>query len=273
MSQAVCVRRNVAANGRRRSGRERQLDVLVRAARAGDPNAWRRLVQRFDGMLRRLAHSYRLTPSDVDDVVQQTWLVLFEAIDQIREPAAIGAWLATTLRRIALRHIQIHVREQLTDDPRLGDTSDGEHPEARLLALERHVALTSALSSLPERHRDLLRILFHAAHPRIPRRCRSGPHADRQHWSHPRAIARAARTRCAATAAVRRHGRTADTTLRLIRAMHLWTSVLTRKSRRSSPPIHKRLIGYACASGLEHVLNGTATQAVPDADGAIPDSW
>jgi RNA polymerase sigma factor (sigma-70 family) len=160
MSQAVCVRRNVAADGRRRSGRERQLDVLVRAARAGDPNAWRRLVQRFDGMLRRLAHSYRLTPSDVDDVVQQTWLVLFEAIDQIREPAAIGAWLATTLRRIALRRIQIHVREQLTYDSRLGDTSDGEHPEARLLVLERHVALTSALSSLPERHRDLLRILF-----------------------------------------------------------------------------------------------------------------
>jgi RNA polymerase sigma factor (sigma-70 family) len=161
VSQAACIRRDVAGYGRRRSGHERELEVLVRAARAGDPDASTRLVQRFDGMLRGLARSYRLAPSDVDDVVQQTWLVLFEAIDQVREPAAIGAWLATTLRRVALRRIQLHVREHLTDDPQLGDTSDAERPaETRLLALERHAALTSALSSLPERQGDLLRILF-----------------------------------------------------------------------------------------------------------------
>jgi hypothetical protein len=44
----------------------------VQGARAGDRDAWTRLVQRFDRMLRRIARSYRLTPAEIDDVAQTT---------------------------------------------------------------------------------------------------------------------------------------------------------------------------------------------------------
>jgi RNA polymerase sigma factor (sigma-70 family) len=140
--------------------RERQLVAIVRSARAGDPNAWAQLVQRFDRVLRRIARSYRIGPADVDDVLQATWLNLFEAIDQLREPAAIGGWLVTATRRNALRRIQMQVREQLTDDPQLGDRADDNEPERTVLARERGAALAAAVDRLPGRHRDLMNALL-----------------------------------------------------------------------------------------------------------------
>jgi RNA polymerase sigma factor (sigma-70 family) len=144
----------------RHSFRERELAALVHSARAGDPEAWTRLVRRYDRMLRHIARSYRLGPAEVDDVVQTTWLNLFEAIDQIRDPTAIGAWLATATRRAALRRIQSHVREQLTDDPQLGDRPDDDQPDVILLALERRAVLNDAIARLPVRHRDLVTVLL-----------------------------------------------------------------------------------------------------------------
>lgn len=139
---------------------QRQLVALVRAAAGGDAAAWTHLVERYDPTLRRLARSYRLAPADVDDVVQTTWLELLTTIGRIREPAAIGAWLATVTRRSALRRRRAPLREQPTDDPALGDRSDGEAPEEGLLASERVTALRRALDTLPDRQRRLLLVLL-----------------------------------------------------------------------------------------------------------------
>jgi RNA polymerase sigma factor (sigma-70 family) len=141
------------------------LEAIVSAARGGDDAAWTCLVQRFEPTLRRVARSFRLSPTDVDDVVQATWLRLFGAIERIREPAALPGWLTTTARREALRLLQGPVRERLTDDPRLGDQADAdaEGPEAEVLAAERKATLTRVLRLLPPRQRELMRLL--AAEP------------------------------------------------------------------------------------------------------------
>jgi RNA polymerase sigma factor (sigma-70 family) len=138
---------------------DRELRDLVHAARGGDEVARTRLVERFDRTLRAIAGSYRLAPADVDDVVQTTWLRLFTRMDQLREPAAIGAWLATTTRRESLRHLQNPVRERPTDDPELGEVADDDGPEARFLSAERHAILAHALATLPDRHRRLMTVL------------------------------------------------------------------------------------------------------------------
>ena len=139
---------------------EQELVAIVRAAGAGDADAWTRLVERFDGSLRHIARSYRLAPADVDDVVQGAWLELLTAIGQIREPAAIGGWLATVTRRNALRARRRPARELLTDDPELGDRDDGHGPEERALAAEREAILAGAIAALPERPRLLVTVLL-----------------------------------------------------------------------------------------------------------------
>lgn len=139
----------------------RELCELVKAARAGDARAWDRLHARFNPMLRRVAYSYRLSSSDVDDAVQATWLRLLSHIDRLRDPAAVGGWLATTVRRECLRLLQRPLREHVTDDPRPGDSVDVFADPARdLLEAERGVVLARALDTLPDRQRDLMLLLL-----------------------------------------------------------------------------------------------------------------
>lgn len=142
---------------------ERELVSLVDAARAGDAAAWTQLVERFTPTLRRIARSYRLQPSDVDDVVQSTWLRLFAHIEQLRDPKAVAGWLATTTRREAMRVLQGPVREHLTDDPDLGACPEHEGPETQLIAADQRAVLARALATLPDRHRRIMALL--AAQP------------------------------------------------------------------------------------------------------------
>ena len=135
------------------------LAALVVAARSGDGSAWTELVRRFDGTLRAIARSYRLQAADVDDVMQATWLRVFAHIDRLREPAAIAGVLATTTRRESLRLLQAPMREQLTDDPRLGERAEPDGPDTELLAADRRAILARALATLPDRHRALMTLL------------------------------------------------------------------------------------------------------------------
>jgi RNA polymerase sigma factor (sigma-70 family) len=149
------------------SGRPGDADVeeLFLAARDGDGDAWGGLVRAYEPRLRHIARSCRLAPDDVDDIVQATWVELFKAIRRIRDPAAVGGWLATVTRRNALRSRQLQMREQLTDDADLGESAEGtrsrdfQSPEASVLASERHAALAAAVAGLPDRHRRLLTVL------------------------------------------------------------------------------------------------------------------
>jgi RNA polymerase sigma factor (sigma-70 family) len=135
------------------------LVALLQAARGGDDRAWERLHERLDPLVRGIARSYRLSPSDVDDVAQTTWLRLLSHVDRLREPAAVAGWLVTTSRRESLRVLQVPMREWPTDDPELGDGSDIADPERELLESERRVVLERALATLPSRHRRLMTLI------------------------------------------------------------------------------------------------------------------
>ena len=144
---------------------EPDLTELVMRARAGDDTAWALLVDRFRGLLAAIGHAYRLTSSDIDDVVQTTWLRLFESIGRLRHPERLPGWLVTTARRECLRQLRATTREALSDDM-------GAHPDNRtpgpgdeLLAREEHDLLHAAVSDLPERHRRLLLTLMAAPQP------------------------------------------------------------------------------------------------------------
>jgi RNA polymerase sigma factor (sigma-70 family) len=138
---------------------KRDLESLVQAIRANDNDAWVELVGRFDRTLRAIARSYRLSAADVDDVLQTVWLRLHQCLDRLRDPNAVGAWLTTTTRRTSLDVMRKGVREQLTDDLELLETTDCSRPDAALLAAERNDVLQRALGSLPAHQRRLMVLL------------------------------------------------------------------------------------------------------------------
>ena len=137
----------------------RDLESLVRAIRANDNDAWVELIGRFERMLRTIARSYRLNLSDTDDVLQMVWLELPQQVHHLRDPHAIGSWLVTTTRRVALKALQSHVREHLTDDPELLDSIDPGQLDAELLVAERRDVLQRALGTLPRDQRRLMVLL------------------------------------------------------------------------------------------------------------------
>src|SRR3954453_7048127 len=89
---------------------------LVRAAAEGDQAAWNGLVDRYNGLVWSVARSHRLAMADASDVVQTTWLRLGEHPGGLQDPQGVGAWLATTSRREALRSMRHSARQVPTEE-------------------------------------------------------------------------------------------------------------------------------------------------------------
>jgi RNA polymerase sigma factor (sigma-70 family) len=138
---------------------DREIAAIVRAAASGDDNAWNELVTRFDGMLWSVTRRHRLSAADGADVVQSTWLQLVRHLGNLKNSAAVGAWLTTTARReclrirIASQHL-IPYGDDLPEPPAHAASIDEE-----LLRSESGAALRQAITCLRPRDRALVHML------------------------------------------------------------------------------------------------------------------
>jgi RNA polymerase sigma factor (sigma-70 family) len=140
---------------------------LVRAAASGDPAAWDVLVGRYVALLWHIAFRHGLSEWDAADVVQATWLRLFENIDDVREPARVGSWLSTTAQRESLRHVAHRQRVVLSDDEATFDAHDRLQPplDEALITREQAALAQAALSTLPATWRSLLELMLQDPQP------------------------------------------------------------------------------------------------------------
>lgn len=132
------------------------LTAVVRDARAGDERAWILLVDTYGPRLRAIARQFRIPPDQVGDLLQATWLQLFNGIDRLHCPEAIGSWLAVTMRRFCLHAVAGRDRECSMTGLDEWLAQPGEAPEAGLLRAEQAASVRRALARLPERQRRLL---------------------------------------------------------------------------------------------------------------------
>jgi RNA polymerase sigma factor (sigma-70 family) len=146
---AVAAKRRSPADGG-------ELERLVAAAAAGESTAWDALVARFAPVMLRIARSCGLGRHEAEDAVQNAWIRLLRGIELVREPHAIGAWLATTTRRESLRLRQQARREPPSGEPLLADADAPDEAFRELDAAECRAAVESALNRLPPRHRALM---------------------------------------------------------------------------------------------------------------------
>jgi RNA polymerase sigma factor (sigma-70 family) len=145
--------------GRCRPGGE-EVSGMIHAAIAGDQSGWDRLVREFSGLLWAVARAHRLGKADAADVVQVTWLRLIEHLDDLNEPARVGAWLATTARRECLRVLRDAKRRVPFGDD-APDPDRSERPAGdELLIAERDQVLRRSLSRLRPSDQALLRLLM-----------------------------------------------------------------------------------------------------------------
>lgn len=135
--------------------------VLVTAAAAGDRCAWETLVERYVGLLWSIALHHGIGEADAADVVQVTWMRLLENIGNLREPDRVGAWLATTARREALRTATMRKRVSLYDDDVFLEGADVITPPVDEILLDTETAAEAraALGTLPSAWQELMELL------------------------------------------------------------------------------------------------------------------
>jgi RNA polymerase sigma factor (sigma-70 family) len=137
-----------------------ELSELVKASIDRDEDAWNELVRRFAGLVGFIIRHYRLSPSDTQDVSQLVWLRLVEHLGQIREPAALPGWLATTTRHECERYLRVNGRSVAVDPMTMKeDRSAGPEIDEMLLAVERRQVLLDGLGQLAPQQRELLLML------------------------------------------------------------------------------------------------------------------
>jgi RNA polymerase sigma factor (sigma-70 family) len=136
-------------------------DLLARLA-SKDPQAWQEVIDRYEGLIRKVARSRGLQANEAEDVVQTTWLRLLLHAGSVHNAERLATWLATTARREASHVLRLAGRHILVGD----DTGFGPGPDAMpaadlsLLRSERDAGLWRALESLPDRCGRLLKLLL-----------------------------------------------------------------------------------------------------------------
>ena len=77
--------------------------ALIARLRAGDDAAFMELMDRYGGALLRLASLYVDDRGAAEDVVQETWLGVFQGIDRFEGRSSLKTWLFTILTNRAKR--------------------------------------------------------------------------------------------------------------------------------------------------------------------------
>jgi RNA polymerase sigma factor (sigma-70 family) len=142
---------------------------LVLMAREGSQQAFHELVDRYTPAVFRLARGITRTQHEAEDIVQETFLRVFQHLDRFTlEKASFKTWLLTiarnqsinvfgSLKRKAARFFRepaAHEPDRTTADNQFGaDYRDAEH----LLSMKQDFSrLQKALATLPERQRTAL---------------------------------------------------------------------------------------------------------------------
>ena len=120
--------------------------AVVEAARRGDRSAFAELYRRYARMVHGLLVA-SVPRTDVDDLVQDVFLLAMRRLESLREAAAFPGWLAAIARHRAADHYRRHAPEEVPlPDELTAHTSDDTEAQAIL----------DVIRSLPEAYREPL---------------------------------------------------------------------------------------------------------------------
>lgn len=128
-------------------------DALVSAARAGDRPAFGLLYHRYARMVHGILLC-RVPPRDVDDLVQEVFLLALRQLHSLRDIARFGAWLSTITRNRANDYYRKASPVDRATDP---ETEELVESRTNDHVFEQEAAMTLAvLRTLPETYRESL---------------------------------------------------------------------------------------------------------------------
>ena len=176
---------------------ERIETLLIDELREGDMAALAILVEKYKRLVYRVAIQITKNHEDANDVMQDTFLKVYESIHSFRKDAAFETWLY----RIVVNHATnlVKRRERRRESPLSGTSEMEIHPDLRRTAeltnnphlnlekKERQRWVTQAINSLPLKQRTV--VILHEfeglTHPEIASilNCSEGTVRSRLHYA------------------------------------------------------------------------------------------
>jgi RNA polymerase sigma factor (sigma-70 family) len=137
---------------------------LVSQSLTGSREAFGRIVEQYQSLICSLAYSATGSLTQSEDVAQETFVLAWKQLRQLREPAKLRAWLCTIARSVISRATQRQTREPVHG----AETMDTAHetpaldaiPSERVINREEEAILWRSLAQIPEVYREPL-ILFY----------------------------------------------------------------------------------------------------------------
>jgi len=121
--------------------------LLVTAARHGEQEAFARLYSLYAPMVHGILLA-RVPWSEVDDLVQDVFIITFRKLNTLRDDAAFGAWVAMIARNRAMDfHRRKRQTEELNEDLLTPSRSESNREAANVLEV---------ICGLPEAYRETL---------------------------------------------------------------------------------------------------------------------
>ena len=128
---------------------------LVRKCRAGDPDAWNALVERFSRYVYAICtQGFRLAEADAEDVYQEVFTRVYTRLETLRDDSAIRPWIAQLTRRLCIDARTAAAREQPTAEP------VGEEKADVLAEIDEAFVVREALTTLPDHCQEMLDRFF-----------------------------------------------------------------------------------------------------------------
>ena len=135
--------------------------VLVMKAQLGDQDAFRQLVEQYQGLVYTLAKRMLNDPQDAEDVSQEVFLSAWKALPTFRMDAKLSTWLYRLTVNAATDQLRRRKKTESTmtlDDEEhpvdLPDPTPG--PQEQAERSERADRVRTALAQLTENHRRIL---------------------------------------------------------------------------------------------------------------------
>jgi len=128
---------------------------LVERCRAGDPEAWNTLVERFSRYVYAICvKGFRMGDEDAEDVFQDVFTRVYTHLDTLRDDTALRPWIAQLTRRLCLDTIARRGREQPADEPTVEEGRDD------FAEIEEAFEVREAVTTLPEACQEILDRFF-----------------------------------------------------------------------------------------------------------------
>jgi len=134
------------------------LSATLEQARSGDTGAFAQIVRQYQSLVSGVLFSATGDFHKSEDFTQETFLIAWQKLGELRDPDHLAAWLCTIARNLVHRSRR---KQSLATEPLTEETLSSEpQPDAELIRREQNDFVWSAIGGMAEPYRETLVLYY-----------------------------------------------------------------------------------------------------------------